>query len=185
MAGASERPVELKRNSNPLMAASDLADRFFRIGAGLFLALMIAAITLQVVARYVFNQPPAWTEEVARYAMVWVGLLGAAVSFKARFDPVLVRLPQALPRPVLKAAALIRATAVTLFLAPILWFSIFGKNMDVTRGFIARHLHLEAETFPLSTVFVAIGVPLFIIVILLHAMARVTSSYLPEEESAQ
>ena len=33
-------------------------------------------IAIQVVARYVFSEPPGWTEEGARYAMVWSGLLG-------------------------------------------------------------------------------------------------------------
>ena len=45
-----------------------------------FLLLMLGAVALQVVARYVFFSPPAWTEELARYAMVWAGFLGATVS---------------------------------------------------------------------------------------------------------
>ena len=40
--------------------------------------------------RYVFSSPPVWTEDVARYAMVWTGLLGATLSFKTRSDAVLM-----------------------------------------------------------------------------------------------
>ena len=41
------------------------------------MVLMVVLIGVQVVARYVWAAPPGWTEEGARYAMVWAGLLGA------------------------------------------------------------------------------------------------------------
>jgi hypothetical protein len=55
---------------------------------------------------------------------------------------------------------------------PILWYSFFGPGVNFTRGFLSRNWHLEAETFEISTFFVAIGVPIFIIFILLHAVAQ-------------
>ncbi len=41
---------------------------------GLFVVL-VAVVFFQVVARYVFNRPPIWTEELARYCQVWIILL--------------------------------------------------------------------------------------------------------------
>lgn len=41
-----------------------------------FLVLMLALVIFQVVARYGINNAPAWTEEAARYAMIWCGLFG-------------------------------------------------------------------------------------------------------------
>jgi len=38
---------------------------------------MVAAIFYQVVARYFFNSPPAWTEEISRYLQVWLVCLMA------------------------------------------------------------------------------------------------------------
>ena len=62
------------------------------IGAGLravdwiasgLTAGMVAVIFLQVVNRYVFNSPIAWTEEVARFMFVWLSFLGAFLALRA------------------------------------------------------------------------------------------------------
>ncbi|WP_134702806.1 TRAP transporter small permease [Ammoniphilus sp. YIM 78166] len=36
----------------------------------------------QVVARYLFSAPPSWSEELARYLMIWLTFLGAAIAFR-------------------------------------------------------------------------------------------------------
>ena len=50
------------------------------------IAAMMAAktivISMQVFTRYVLNDPLTWTEEVARYLMVWVCFLGSAMALK-------------------------------------------------------------------------------------------------------
>lgn len=43
----------------------------------LFLA-MVVAIVWQVVARYFFAAPTIWSEELARFLIVWVTMLGSA-----------------------------------------------------------------------------------------------------------
>ena len=43
----------------------------------LFTCLLLAA-TLQVLSRYVLEAPLPWTEELARFLLVWVSFLGAA-----------------------------------------------------------------------------------------------------------
>jgi len=48
---------------------------------GLFVVLA-AAVFAQVVARYLFNRPPAWTEELARYCQVWVIMLSASLCLR-------------------------------------------------------------------------------------------------------
>ena len=141
-------------------------DRLLRWIALVSLVLMVAFIALQVVARYGFSAPPAWTEEAARYAMVWVGLLGASISFRAGFDPRLVKLPATLPRPVLAMAAVLRGAAVIAFLGPILFYCFYGPGLNPARSFLTRNLYTTAETFGMPTIFVAVSVPIFIIAIL-------------------
>lgn len=41
-------------------------------------AVVLIVMTIQVVARYVFDAPLAWTEEFARYSFVWISYLGCA-----------------------------------------------------------------------------------------------------------
>ncbi len=45
-------------------------------------AVLTIAVSAQVVARYVFNQPPAWTEELARFCQVWIILLASSICLR-------------------------------------------------------------------------------------------------------
>lgn len=154
-----------------LARLSQRVDQACRLGAAGFLALMVALIAIQVVARYLFSEPPGWTEEGARYAMVWSGLLGATVAFKAGGDPVLLRLQALEGRP---AIAWLRAAAVLLFLGPILYFCIFGPGMDLARGFLARSASRNTEAMGLSMVWFSAALPLSILAIFVHLAAGLT-----------
>lgn len=52
-----------------------LLDRFILV----IFAVMVFAIVWQVIARYVLQQPTAWSEELARFLLVWITMLGSAL----------------------------------------------------------------------------------------------------------
>jgi TRAP-type C4-dicarboxylate transport system permease small subunit len=58
--------------------------------AALLLLVMFLCFILQIVARYVFNYPLGWTEEVSVLAWIWCTLWGAAFVLRekdeVRFD---------------------------------------------------------------------------------------------------
>ncbi|MCW5749838.1 MAG: TRAP transporter small permease subunit [Alphaproteobacteria bacterium] len=154
-----------------LIRTSETLDDAARLAASLFLGLMVMLIGIQVIARYIFADPPAWTEEGARYAMVWAGLLGATIAFRAASDPVLVR-PAIVTEGRLRFAGLAgRSLAVVLFLAPILYFCIFGPGLDPGRGFLARSAARQAESLGVSMVWFTAALPLSIAIILIHVLA--------------
>ncbi len=45
-------------------------------------AALVCVVFIQVVSRYVFNQPPAWSEELARYLQVWIILLTSPLCIR-------------------------------------------------------------------------------------------------------
>lgn len=45
-------------------------------------AFMVVIVFYQVVARYFFNKPPKWTEEIALVTMIWIAMLGAGIGLK-------------------------------------------------------------------------------------------------------
>lgn len=52
-----------------------------KIVAGLLILLMgimVLNVTWQVVSRYVFQNPSSFTDELSRYMLIWLGMLGAA-----------------------------------------------------------------------------------------------------------
>ena len=156
-----------------IVRASDALHRLCRWGALAAVVMMVLLIGLQVAARYLWRDPPGWTEEAARYAMVWAGLLGATISFRTGFDPVLARF-KLFERGALRiTAAALRAVATVLFLGPILFFCVFGPNYDVTRGYIARSAERSAEAIGVPMVWFTIALPIAIAVIFVHLLADI------------
>ncbi len=48
------------------------------------MAVMVIDVTWQVVTRFILSEPSSVTEELARFLLVWIGLLGAAYAFRVR-----------------------------------------------------------------------------------------------------
>ncbi|MEM7303180.1 MAG: TRAP transporter small permease subunit [Pseudomonadota bacterium] len=141
-------------------------------GAVLAVVFMLGAACWQVVARYALAQPPAWTEEIARFSMVWAGLLGASCAFRLGSDPSLF--PEMRNRTGLvgRVLSLLRFLGVLGFVAPILWYSFFGPNMNPARGYVARLAGRQAETIDLPMTVFGIAIPLAFSIIFLHLIAR-------------
>jgi TRAP-type C4-dicarboxylate transport system permease small subunit len=42
------------------------------------MSLMVMNVTWQVLSRYVFQNPASFTDELSRYMLIWLGMLGSA-----------------------------------------------------------------------------------------------------------
>ncbi len=66
----------------------------------LFLAFLMALMTLDVLwgvfTRYVAGSQASWTEELARFLLIWIGLLGAAYAAGQRMHLAIDLLPRRL-----------------------------------------------------------------------------------------
>lgn len=71
---------------NPLVAflirASAAINRVTEYMIAVMMGAMTIIITLQVFYRYILNDPLSWTEEIARYLMIWICFLGSAMALK-------------------------------------------------------------------------------------------------------
>lgn len=134
---------------------------------------MFVTVMIQVVARYGFSSPPIWTEDVARYMMVWTGLLGATLSFKTRSDAVLMQsIFPSRPHTLGLIVEAIQSAAIIVFIAPVVWFCFIGLRGGFAKGYLARQAGLTADTLGIAMVWIAIIVPIAMIVILIHLAAR-------------
>jgi len=48
----------------------------------ILLSIMVSNVTVGVFFRYVLNNSISWTEELARYLMVWFAYIGMAIAFR-------------------------------------------------------------------------------------------------------
>ncbi|MEM1287390.1 MAG: TRAP transporter small permease subunit [Pseudomonadota bacterium] len=167
----------------------------FRVAAGgaiIAVVVMVATALWQVVARYILDQPPPWTEELARYSMVWVGLLGASCAFRMNSDPTLFPAMRDVRGRLGSLLSLVRTVGVLFFVFPIVWFSIFGRGADIARGYLARMSGREALTMDVPMVVFAVAIPISFAFIIIHLLARlsadlsgVRSSEAPAEASEE
>ena len=95
--------------------------------AALCLAVMAALVVLQVILRYGFGAGSIFTEEIARYAMIWMALFASAVAAREgshiRIDLVPSILSQLAPRCSKLLACLIDVLSLTIFLV-LLWWGV-------------------------------------------------------------
>ncbi len=73
-----------------------LLDRALRWALILLMVGLVLAVTWQVVSRYLFASPSSWTEEIARFLLIWIGTLGAAYAFRVNAHIGLDLLPKKL-----------------------------------------------------------------------------------------
>jgi len=61
-----------------------LLQRIMVMGVFILSAAMFLAVIAQVVFRYVIQQPLPWSEELARYLMIWVACLAGAEAYRMK-----------------------------------------------------------------------------------------------------
>ncbi len=128
-----------------LRRAARAVDRVLETFLVGLMAAMVASVLWQVVSRYVLASPSSWTEELTRYLLIWLGLLGACLTFRRgqhlAMEVVVERLGAG-PR---RAAAAVSLLAVAAFSIAVLL--VGGVNL------VRLTLQLEQRS-------AALGVPL-------------------------
>ena len=109
--------------------------------AGGLLAIMLAMILSQVFFRYVLNDSLAWTEELAKFSMVWVACLVAPWAYREHLNVSIQMFADALP------ATLRRITELLITLLVLLICSIFFlQSLD----FWQTGLSINASSVPVK-----------------------------------
>ena len=62
----------------------EVVDRALERVLATLMALMVINICWQVVTRFLLRQPSSFTEEIARFLLIWLGLLGASYALGQR-----------------------------------------------------------------------------------------------------
>ncbi len=59
-----------------------LLDKALNVMLASLMVAMVVSVVWQVLSRYLFVVPAAWTEELARFLLIWIGMLGAAFAYR-------------------------------------------------------------------------------------------------------
>jgi TRAP-type C4-dicarboxylate transport system permease small subunit len=138
--------------------------------------LMVAAVSWQVISRYVFSSPSSWTEEVARFLLIWIGVLGAAYAFRTGMHLGLDVLPKKLTGTAASWLRYFTLTVVMLFSVAVL---IVGGGSLVA---LTWELRQYSAVLGLPMAFVYSVIPLAGILICLYSIAAATGVELDQPE---
>ena len=84
---------------------------------GVVFFLIIAVTCIQVIARYVFNHSLVWSEESVRFMVVWMCMVGSAVSNFDDDHMMINIIVEKFPRPLQFAVYTLRQLLVVAFCA--------------------------------------------------------------------
>lgn len=146
----------------------------------ILMVALVVAVSWQVVSRYIFSAPSSWTEEVARFLLIWVGVLGAAYAFRTGVHLGLDVLPKKLSGAAAQALKLFILFMVSAFAIAVL---VIGGGGLVQ---LTWELKQYSAVLGLPIAFIYSVIPVSGVLICLYALAAAMGEELTEpEESAQ
>lgn len=99
------------------------------------LLIGIAFIILaEVISRSVFNDALSWTDELARYLLVWSGFLSVSYCVKKRISIKIDQLQNALPQRAIPWVKMLRHTIVFIFCIVMLPFAVTYVQQAINSG---------------------------------------------------
>ena len=104
-----------------------------RVIAVIALAIMVALILGQVFFRYVLSDAPNWTEEGARFGMLWMTGLMAPLAFRMGGFVSIDMLERALPRLVSGILTLL-LLSIMMWVLVIAWERGLNNHVDTISG---------------------------------------------------
>ena len=127
--------------------------------AGLSMTVMVVLTTYQVIARYIFNAPSTWSEELVGYLFGWSTMLGATIVSGERGH---MNIPVVIDRfnPTMRKAFNIFAEVIAF---------IFSATILVFGGFQVSKLAMGQQT---SSLGVAVGV-FYGVIILIYSVLNI------------
>ncbi|MFQ5841074.1 MAG: TRAP transporter small permease [Thermodesulfobacteriota bacterium] len=143
---------------------SDMINRAAEMAVLIVISAMAVDVFFEVIFRYVLHLPLFWTEEFARYCLVWSSLLAAGIALKRGQHIALTFVAERFPKRIRTAAGLGGDLFVAIMLAVILWGGIYLV-------LLTRHQLSPAMRLPMSLPYMAI--PTGSAVMLFHALTSI------------
>lgn len=139
----------------------------WRFGAesvlALLMAVMVGTVILQVFYRFALGNPLSWSEELARYAFVWITFLGAAVAYRHGAHIVVETIVVLLPRRLQAALAWVVDALMVLALVVLMVQGL---------GIVQISANVEATMLGISMSWVYGAVPVSAAIMLAYQVER-------------
>ncbi len=143
---------------------SDFIDKVTLTIACVLLVIIAVIVNWGVFCRYVLFAPLPWSEQIPKYAMIWMGFLGASVGISRNrhigFDILVTRLPS-----MIKKIIVIAGRIIILFF--LVMMTIYGVSFAFAVGFSSK-----APMLPIPMFYLFLAVPVGGVFMILQTIIR-------------
>ena len=115
------------------------------------IGLMTLVIIVQVFFRYVLNNALPWSEEVARYMMIWMVFLVAPIAYRRGLN-VAIEIFPGLFSPRWRAALMV--------VINVLVIAALVRLLMESPGVLDRATRITAQTIPIEMVYIYVSMPI-------------------------
>lgn len=110
---------------------------------------MVLTALVGVFFRYVMNSPFQWTEEVARYTLIWLGFMAINMAIWRGDHISIPLLVEKLPKPIAKVLSIVVHLLIAVYLYVLL-----------TKGYqMTINTMMTAQSLPVSMFWIYLAVP--------------------------
>ncbi|SHH03674.1 TRAP transporter small permease [Flagellimonas flava] len=135
-------------------------DKILGILLAMIMGVMVVNVLWQVCSRFLLGSPSSFTEELARYLMIWVGIMGAAFVSGKKMHVAIEALPSRLSP---KSQRRLRAIVYVLILLFALFAMVLGGSRLVYISYLLGQKS-PALQIPLALVYTVIPISGLLIV---------------------
>ena len=139
-------------------------DKITLTTASILLVLIAVIVNWGVFCRYVLFAPLPWSEQIPKYAMIYMGFLGASVGISKNrhigFDILVTRLPSMIGKLIIIAGRI-------LILFFLVMMTIYGVSFALAVGFSSN-----APMLPIPMFYLFLAVPIGGVFMILQATIR-------------
>ena len=143
---------------------SAFLDKITLTTASILLVLIAVIVNWGVFCRYVLFAPLPWSEQIPKYAMIYMGFLGASVGISRNrhigFDILVTRLPDMIRKLIVIAGRI-------LILFFLVMMTIYGVSFAMAVGFSSN-----APMLPIPMFYLFLAVPIGGVFMILQATIR-------------
>ena len=131
------------------------------------LAVMVASIAYQVFGRYVLNHSPSWTEEVARFLMAWITMLGSAAVIRTEGHIAVTVVAESLPPRLREVVRWLRDVIIITTAGALAWYGYGFAMIGARRASPALEISMY---WPFLAI--PIGAAMIALLLVLHRLGQ-------------
>lgn len=134
------------------------------------MALLLLDVTWQVLTRFLLENPSSFTEELARFLLIWIGLLGSAHAYRHKMHLGVDIVVRSLSPKVAGVLAKIVQLITIAFAASVL---VYGGSKLLL---LAVHLEQKSPAMQVNMGLVYLALPISGVLLVLYAIEHMLTS---------